>query len=80
MTIAYRLTPMTAPIVVEPGAPVSGPDVVGTGNPEFEKEMRWEFFAASSAPWAVSWPASSGCCAAYYRASAACCGDSFEWL
>jgi hypothetical protein len=40
--------------------------------------MRWEFFAASAAPWVVSWPASSGCCAACYRASAACCGDFSE--
>jgi len=40
--------------------------------------MRWEFFAASAAPWVVSWLASSGCCAAYCRASVTCCGDSFE--
>jgi hypothetical protein len=47
-------------------------------EPEVREEMRWEFFAGSAAPSVVSWPASSGCSAAYYRAWAACCGDSSE--
>lgn len=53
---------------------------LGYRNPEFEKESRWECFAASAARSVAFWPASLGCCAASYRASAVCCGDCFEWF